>query len=203
MMTPLLYESGCQDQTDNNQSQNDQRRRRKAILCSSGLVGLILGTLIQTITCLAFGMFLQFTGKNSKPQRESDMLVFSLLAILSQLDVISYAAIWILFTCTLTKAGSNYVRKKFDLEESKDQIWTGRFLFMFSMLFLFGLVVGSFLGWTLVDFLLGKPVPLMPFVWTLILDLFLCFAMIWCYDLGHPPNLSKEEKDEEANAFFV
>ena len=181
----------------------EQERRRIKLVSASALTGAIVGFVVQSVTFGAFIPLLKLWGRDKEIRNRSELLIYGVLALLSQLDVILYFGLWMTFTCLLTKMGSSYLRKKFDIEESTDSLWTGRFLFRFCIWFLGGLLIGSFLGWITVDFMLGGPVPMMPFVSTLIFDLILCLLMLVCYEWGHPSNPANADKEDEENSFFV
>ena len=47
-----------------------------------------------------------------------------------------------------------------------------------------GIVLGAFVAWSAVDIYLGLPIPFQPILFTVGIDLALCYLMIYCFDLG-------------------
>ena len=204
MMEPLIRKMGREDEPPITADAHSCHNRRRIKLISwSALTGAIVGFVVQSVTFGAFIPLLKLWGRDKEIRNRSKFLIYGVLALLSQLDAILYVVLWMTFTCLLTKIGSTYLRKKFDIEESTDSLWTGRFLFRFCLWFLGGLYIGSFLGWIAVDFTLGWPVPLTTFVTTLALDLTLCVVIACCYEWSHPFNRSQADREEEDDCFFV
>ena len=68
-----------------------------------------------------------------------------------------------------------------------------RSVFIIGVYFLVGIVFGAFGAWTMIDVYLGFPIPFLPIVATVAVDLVLCYLMVWCYDLGREETIEDED----------
>jgi hypothetical protein len=150
--------------------------------------------------------------------------LFAVVKVLSQIDLVLYATIWAAFALIMTKWGLSLLQRKFDKQKEssnnnnnnnnkKDDDSTTisattttletvhqlnrRVVFYAGVNFLVGIVVGSFVAWTMIDLKLGLPVPFLSIVGNVLIDLFLCFASVRCYDLGEELLEESEEEEEE------
>jgi hypothetical protein len=105
--------------------------------------------------------------------------IYGILSVLTQIDLVIYVLIWIAFTCTMTKNGMQFLRL-----QSQNPSLQRRWVFVLGVYFLVGIVLGAFGAWSLIDIYLGFPIPFLPIVATVGIDLVLCYLMVWCYDLG-------------------
>ena len=69
-----------------------------------------------------------------------------------------------------------------------------RFVFVLGVYFLVGIVLGAFCAWTLIDLFLGFPIPFVPIMATVFVDLILCYLMVCCYDMGREESVDDEEE---------
>lgn len=129
-----------------------------------------------------------------------DWFVYGVLSVLTQIDLIIYVLIWVAFTCTMTRNGMRFLR--FQLggsvgggggndgnDDGTSTTTTGvllkrRVVFVVGVYFLVGIVLGAFAAWSVIDVYLGFPIPFLPIVATVAVDLILCYMMVCCYDLG-------------------
>ncbi|KAG7338126.1 hypothetical protein IV203_034352 [Nitzschia inconspicua] len=108
-----------------------------------------------------------------------DWFLYGILSVLTQIDLVIYVLIWVAFTCTMTRNGMQFLRFHY-----QDPSLRRRGVFVLGVYFLVGIVVGAFGAWSLIDIYLGFPIPFFPIVATVVIDLGLCYMMVWCYDLG-------------------
>lgn len=149
--------------------------------------GVLVGFLVQIISLGAYA-FMISQYEEEPTNTEGDWFLYSVLSVLTQVDLVIYVMIWIAFTCTMTSHGMTFIR---DQSQSPLQ---RRSVFVVGVYFLVGIVLGAFFAWTMIDFYLGFPIAFVPIAITVGLDLVLCYLMIFCYDLGRT---NQEEDDEE------
>lgn len=124
-------------------------------------------------------------------------VLYTVLSVLTQVDLVVYVLIWVAFTCTMTRNGMACIRSQFfssSLSSSSSSSSLGkkssgtvvhrRYVFVLGVCFLVGIVLGAFAAWSAVDIYLGFPIPFEPIVLTVAIDLALCYLMIWCFDMG-------------------
>jgi len=109
---------------------------------------------------------------------EADWVMYGVLSLLTQVDLLLYVVIWTAFTCTMTRTGMDFLRLQYQILVHR------RSLFLMGIYFLVGVVLGAFGAWTTIDFYLGFPVPFLPIAATVLVDLALCHLMVFCFDLG-------------------
>jgi hypothetical protein len=144
-----------------------------------------------------------------------DWFLFGLLSVLTQIDLIIYILIWIAFTCTMTRGGMEFLRFQVAAgagaggRHPPQKGGSGpahqlkrRFVFVLGVYFLVGIVLGAFAAWTVIDVYLGFPIPFLPIVVTVAIDLVLCYLMVCCYDLGRKNRFSSRD-DGDAQAMDV
>jgi hypothetical protein len=122
--------------------------------------------------------------------------IYGILSVLTQIDLVIYVLIWIAFTCTMTKNGMQFLRL-----QSQNPSLQRRWVFVLGVYFLVGIVLGAFGAWSMIDIYLGFPIPFMPIVATVGIDLVLCYLMVCCYDLGrrggtHSSTLQDDDDNE-------
>lgn len=124
--------------------------------------------------------------------------LYAIVSVLTQIDLIAYVFIWVAFTCTMTHNGMACIRsqffgqpqQQFDEEDCNKQrnknskLIKRRDIFVSGVCFLVGIVLGAFAAWSAIDLYLGFPIPFKPIISTVVVDLMLCYLMVWCYDLG-------------------
>ncbi len=122
-----------------------------------------------------------------------DALVYTLLSVLTQVDLIVYVLIWVGFTCTMTRNGMRCIRSQFFSSSSSSSSSSSkhsnsadqnRYVFVLGVSFLVGIVIGAFGAWFAIDVYLDFPIPLQPIVVTVVVDLALCYMMVMCFDMG-------------------
>jgi hypothetical protein len=183
--------------------------------------GLLLGFSVQMITMFAYACMITKWGAESVDSSSSIFQgkgnIFAVFKILSQIDMVLYAAIWATFALTMTKWGFSLLQRKFDKQKESnsnkkdnDSSTTTtttepetvhrlnrRVVFYAGVNFLVGIIFGSFVAWTTIDIKLGLPVPFLSIVGTVLVDLFLCFLSVRCYDWGE--DLLEELEDEDGD----
>ena len=191
----------------NEESDNEDDEAHKALqakmssfnFVSFTVVGILVGFFIQVISLGAYSFMLIQYGTSdaiatSATVSEGDWFIYCILSFLTQVDLVIYVMIWMAFTCTMTRNGMAFIRFQYQLPISR------RYVFVLGVYFLVGIVLGAFAAWTLIDLYLGFPIPFGPIASTVIVDLFLCYLMVWCYDLGRDKDCSIEEEDEDEPA---
>jgi hypothetical protein len=200
-----------QDLESSSSSQEEQktdierRRLSSLVLVKSLCFGSFVGLLLQAVTFSAFLVITKKWGRNPQPE-ESATLSYWTLYLLLNLDIALYSIIWGGFIMALTRKGSMYMRKKFDNDAdapNTESVWTPRFLLLSGTGFLFGLLVGSYTAWAIIDFKLGWPLPLTPLIFTLLMDVGRCCLMIKCFDWGHEITTYYELEEDDEDSFFV
>ena len=152
--------------------------------------GTVAGFLIQVISLSAYVKSLMTWGQKPALHTNAlDEIFYFFLQLLTQIDLCVYSVVWVGFTCSMTKAGVEFIMSYLGSPLSCTQA-TRRFVFLLGVNILVGLVLGAFLSWSLIDLLLGFPVPYIPVVATAGIDLVLCYLMTVCYDCGR-------EREEE------
>lgn len=153
------------------------------------LVGVITGFFIQMVSLGAYAFMLMQYGdeQQATARSEGDWFVYSILSFFTQVDLLIYVMIWVAFTCTMTQNGMAFIRFQYQAPIKR------RFIFVLGVYFLVGIVLGAFVAWTLIDLYLNFPIPFVPIVATVAIDLVLCYLMVWCYDLGKEETIDDEE----------
>jgi len=116
-----------------------------------------------------------------------DALIYTLLSVLTQVDLIVYVLIWVGFTCTMTRNGMKCIRSQFfsaAKQQSRSTTAQHRYVFVLGVSFLVGIVIGAFGAWAAIDMYLDFPIPLQPILVTVAVDLALCYMMVMCFDMG-------------------
>merc|ERR1711865_561010 len=62
-----------------------------------------------------------------------------------------------------------------------------------------GIELGAFIAWTIIDIYLGFPIPFKPILFTVTIDLILCYFMICCYDMGGNGNNDNDDNNKIGN----
>mmetsp|Transcript_125671 Transcript_125671/g.187612 ORF Transcript_125671/g.187612 Transcript_125671/m.187612 type:complete len:224 (+) Transcript_125671:131-802(+) len=189
---PLLLHDDISFENDENEK--DSRPSVNFPCWSFTIVGLLVGFVIQVISLGAYSfMLVQYgtsdTVTTSENVSEGDWFVYSILSFLTQMDLVIYVMIWMAFTCTMTRNGMAFIRFQYQLPIKR------RSVFVLGVYFLVGIVLGAFVAWTLIDLYLGFPIPFGPIATTVVVDLFLCYLMVWCYDLGRDEETKVEEEE--------
>jgi len=120
-----------------------------------------------------------------------DAILYTILSVLTQMDLVVYVLIWVAFSCTMTRHGMTCIRSQFfsarndgDETNTNRPVVQHRYVFVLGVCFLVGIVLGAFGAWTAVDVYLGFPIPFKPILATVAIDLALCYLMVWCFDMG-------------------
>jgi hypothetical protein len=150
---PLLVEVKDSDSSFSSSSQEEQQmadtdRRRVStlVLMESLCLGGFFGLLIQLGIFSAFLVVTKKWGSDPQPE-ESATLPHWTLYLLLYMDVAFHGILWAGLFTALTRRGSMYTRKKFDIDaEDAESVWTPRFLFLVGIEFLLGHIVGSAVG---------------------------------------------------------
>jgi hypothetical protein len=157
------------------------------------VLGTLTGFLIQMVSLGAYAFMLTQYGEmeeNSKNAAlEIDWFVYGILSVLTQVDLVLYVLIWTAFTCTMTRNGMAFIRLQYQMPVKR------RSIFVLGVYFLVGVVVGAFVAWTMIDVYLGFPIPFVPIIVTVVVDLALCYLMVFCYDLGGRKEISTDDEE--------
>ena len=181
-------------------------------------LGSVVGFLIQVVSLGAYGVMLMNWGEDALHANKSnaDWFLYAVLAMLTQIDLCIYVVIWLAFTCTMTRSGMAIVRKKLFMKSTGSKVAipkkkqrsirssrdaqvqaqatvNRRSVFIMGVYFLVGIVFGAFGAWTMIDVYLDFPIPFLPIVATVAVDLVLCYLMVWCYDLGREETVDDED----------
>jgi hypothetical protein len=227
MITQPLLIDECQQTDDalvkpNKVLRDDDDDDDAAPSCSHSkfvVLGVLTGFFIQVVSLGAYALLLihynkylqkegvseldlmtvwASTNEEWKNMVNVDWFIYGILSILTQIDLVIYVLIWIAFTCTMTKNGMQFLRFQYQNPALKR-----RFIFVLGVYFLVGIVLGAFCAWSMIDVYLGFPIPFLPIVATVGIDLILCYMMVWCYDLGRKSTAAavvedcEDEDDEE------
>jgi len=137
-----------------------------------------------------------FVDGNSEGYFGKRAVLYTVLSVLTQVDLVVYVLIWVAFTCTMTRNGMACIRSQFFSSSSSSSSSSSlgkkssgtvvhrRYVFVLGVCFLVGIVLGAFAAWSAVDIYLGFPIPFEPILLTVAIDLALCYLMIWCFDMG-------------------
>jgi len=187
MVTQPLLREGVRMGDD--ESTSSQQPAEAIQTSGTGFVflGLATGFLIQVISLGAYAFMLTQFGEMPTASSESEWLVYGLLSVLTQVDLVIYVLIWVAFTCTMTRNGMAFIRLQYQAPVKR------RSVFVLGVYFLVGIVLGAFVAWTLIDMYLGFPIPFVPIAATVTIDLILCYLMVFCYDLGREESIEDEE----------
>jgi hypothetical protein len=184
---PLLVSSSSSYSQAEQENDIAKRAVKKRILVKCLCFGAFVSLLVHAVTFSAILVFTIYWGKNPKPDTSASFFTRTLYLII-HIDIIFYTLVWGMFFMTVTKKGSMCTRKKFDNDAdapNSDSIWTSRFLVHSGLGFLLGVIAGSCAAWAIINIELGRPVPYMPLLHTLVLDAGLCCLMIRFFDWGH------------------
>jgi hypothetical protein len=154
-------------------------------------LGTLIGFFIQVVSLGAYAIMLVQWGDNVIQKTDGDWFVYTILSILTQIDLCIYVVIWMAFTCTMTRGGMAMLRDQFQTPVRR------RFVFVSGVYFLVGIVMGALIAWSMIDVYLGFPIPFLPIIATVTVDLVLCYMMICCYDIGKEED-RREDEDETA-----
>eukprot|EP00934_Nitzschia_sp_Nitz4_P002072 Nitzschia sp. Nitz4//scaffold129_size63868//45539//46174//NITZ4_006202-RA/size63868-processed-gene-0.70-mRNA-1//-1//CDS//3329534914//2072//frame0 len=141
-------------------------------------LGTLTGFFIQNVSLAAYAFLVSHYGISEDSDAEGSWWVCLLLTLLAQIDLGIYLLIWVAFSCTMSQSGMRFIRDQLRVRVHR------RSVFLTGVQFLVGIVLGAFLSWTLIDMYLGYPVPFLPIIGTVVVDLALCYMMLCCYDMG-------------------
>lgn len=202
---PLLEQRQQRIDTGDNESQAEEKFRTQ---CNMVFLGTLTGFFIQLVSLGAYAfLLLQYDQKSpmqldgisqlpdtvtdfiddTKPFFGKDTVVYTILSVLTQIDLVVYVLIWVAFTCTMTRNGMACIRSQFfskNKSNKHSEVVRRRYIFVLGVCFLTGIVLGAFGAWSAVDVFLGYPIPFRPIVMTAIVDLLLCYMMVCCFDMG-------------------
>jgi hypothetical protein len=185
MMTSPLLSYDDEIPMGNEEEEKSERRSFNKMIC----LGTFIGFLIQVISLGAYAVILVHWGDSvvQKTDDEGDWFLYTILSILTQIDLCIYVMIWMALTCT---SGMAMLRGQIQTPVER------RFVFVRGVHFLVGIVLGAFIAWFMIDAYLGFFIPFLPIVATVIVDLMLCYMMICCYDIGKEEEESLKDEDE-------
>lgn len=143
-----------------------------------------------------------------------DAILYTLLSVLTQIDLVVYVLIWVAFTCTMSRSGMACIRYQFFASRSKrnnsnsnNGVVPRRYVFVLGITFLVGIVLGAFGAWSAVNVYFRFPFE--PILVTVAIDLVLCYMMVCCFDMGGEgrrgkkttSSAIKEEQEQEEIEF--
>ncbi|CAJ1961825.1 unnamed protein product [Cylindrotheca closterium] len=187
MAQPLLELEDEEEEREREQEQGPVKEKggvcsvfsdENALPRKARFFGIFTGFLVHTVALGAYAAMIVNTGTTTSEEEIPRAAFLTCLSFLTQLDVIVYVLIWIAFTCTMTGSGMKMIQARLGEHIQR------RDVFVLGVYFLVGIVLGAFAAWYMVDSYLGFTVPLVPIVATVVIDLVLCYLMIWCYDVG-------------------
>lgn len=176
------------------------KSQKDPIVAKSLFAGFLTGFFVHTIAIASYAALVIYFGYEKPTSRfelSGNWFLYSILSVLTQLDILVYILIWVSFTCTLSRSGLKMIQEQ--LNENVKR----RYIFLIGVKFLVGIVLGAFLAWILIDYVLGFQVPILSIIGTVAIDLVLCYAMIWCFDeikYGENDEEGDDEDDEETGA---
>lgn len=176
---PLIEEEYSLSQFPNSEDTSSHTFR-----LSSCFYGVLAGFLIQAI---AVGASIAMAFEDA-PSRS---FLYLFLKCLSQIDVCLYAIVWVTFTISLTQCGMRLLMNRFEFESLRS-------IFDIGVSSLVGIDLGSVAACTVINVLLGVPVPFLLVTGTVCGDFVLCYLMVICYDWGEE-NLEKETAEDAAS----
>ena len=148
-------------------------------------------------------MFKQW-GNNAQPD-ESAPFSYWTLYFLILVDTVFYTLVMLGIIVTMTRKGSMHMRKKFDNDAhapNSESVWTPRFLFVNGIGFHIGAISGSYGSLAIIDSIVsGMPIPLVPLLCSVLVDVGLCCLMFKCFDSAHEPFSADDELEEDS--FFI
>lgn len=166
----------------NEEEDKSERKFFTKMIC----LGTFIGFLIQVVSLGAYIIMLVHWGDNVVKKDEGDWFIYTILTILTQIDLCLYAVIWIALTCT---GGLSMLRGQIQTPVER------RFVFFSGVHFLVGVVMGAFIAWSMIDAYLGFIIPFLPIVATVIVDLMFCYMMKYFYDIGNEEDRFEEEDE--------
>jgi F0F1-type ATP synthase assembly protein I len=163
------------------------------------LIGFVFGIITQAVTFGSFEILLRRWGRNAQPESHFDFFFYFMLMVLSRIDIVVNLAIPIGFAFFSTRQGALYFRKMFDREEasSMSRLPAERFVFVLSVSFFTGVLLGSFLGWLVVDILKGLPMKVLPFLTMVICNVVIYYLLLRSYDWVEDEEESEEDEPED------
>lgn len=187
MEEPLLSHDQ-QEQTDEQQDISNPQYLSEA-RNAARFHGVVIGFLTQVINISGTALMCYKWGvdTNVLAEHESrwDHFLHWVVWSLSQIDLQLYLLMWIGLTAALTDSGVNFIRRRIGN-------YSSRSIFVMGVTFYAGVVIGSFISWSSLDYLLGLPAPVLPMIGVLIFGLLVSYSMIWCFDMD-----DCEGEDEE------
>ena len=184
MVTSPLLNYDDEIPMGNEEEDKSERKVFNKMIC----LGTFIGFLIQVVSLGAYAIMLVHWGDNVVQKTGGDWFLYTILSILTQIDLGIYVVIWMALTCT---SGMAMLRNQTQTPVER------RFVFVSGVHFLIGIVGGAFIAWFMIDAYLGFFIPFLPIVATVIVDLMLCYMMICCYDIGKEED-RLEDEDETA-----
>lgn len=185
---PLLVSTGDR-RNSTNEGKYDEDENLFVNHAAAQVHGIFVGFLteIMNISGTAYISYRWSSDKNIISPHETflDTFLHCLVWILSQVDLYLYLFMWAGLTLALTNRGIEYLRGRWYMKG-----FSARSIFVMGVKFYSGVVIGSFLAWSSVDYFLGMPAPILPMLYVLLFGLFIANTMVWCYDF-------KDEKKED------
>jgi hypothetical protein len=180
--SPLLIDYDDEIPTGNEEKDKSERK----FFIKMMRLGTFIGFLIQVVSLGAYTIILVHWGDNDVEKTGGDWYLYTILSILTQIDLGIYVVIWMSLTCT---SGLAMLRDRMQTPYER------RFAFVGGVYFLIGVVMGAFIAWFMIDAYLGFFIPFLPIVATVIVDLLLCYMMICCYDIGREEDRLEDEDE--------
>jgi hypothetical protein len=164
------------------------KSERKSFQKSISL-GAVIGFLTQVVSSGAYAIMLVHWGDTVVQKTEGDWFLYTIISVLTQIDICLYVVVWMAFACIMTRVRMAVLLDQHDTPELRR-----RFAFVSGVLyFLVGVVVGAFIALSMIDAYLGIPIPFLLSVATVTLDLVCCYMMICGYDIGEGCTTPKQD----------
>jgi hypothetical protein len=182
-------------------------QQSKHLVWQAFLLGSAIGCVLHVVVFATCYTIFKIWGQHPTFSGSLRHASYCVLVLLSQVDIVICIGIWSTFVYTMTTSGVLYMRKKLDQDvdtpAGANSIWTAHMLFVVGISFLIGVSAGSCSFWTIVDLRMGVFVPLTPLLMTVVVDLFLFYIIIKCFeDWGHGKSGDEQEEEEEDDSLF-
>jgi hypothetical protein len=208
LITTTMSSSNASLETE---EQTRLEQQSKRLVWQAFLLGSAIGFVLHVVLFATCYTIFKIWGEHPTFSSSLSHASYCILVLLSQVDIGICIGIWSTFVYTTTKSGSLYMRKKLDQDvdtpAGANSIWTARMLFVVGIYFLVGVKVGTCSLWTIVHLRIGMVVPLTPLLMSVVVEIFLFYIMIKCFDWGRAGSSKsrgdEEEEDEEIVPFFV
>jgi phosphotransferase system glucose/maltose/N-acetylglucosamine-specific IIC component len=208
LITTTMSSSNASLETEEQRTRLEQQSKR--LVWQAFLLGSAIGFVLHVVVFATCYTIFKIWGQHPTFSSSLSHASYCVLVLLSQVDIVICIGIWSTFVYTMTKSGFLYMRKKLDQDvdtpAGANSIRAARRLFgVKGIYFLVGVKVGTCSLWTIVHLRMGMVVPLTPLLTTDVVEFFLFYIMIKCFDWGRAGSSQsrgdEEEEEEEDDSF--